>query len=234
MKALAGDPRAAVRPLADRPGRGRGPPFALHVPQPGLDITEQPVDGATAGCAQEINRRDLGGTSLQPCELGIARSSFLGADPRTRSDSLEEPPRRLGDLRVVDVAGGVEYRLDLLVGKPFHESCLADRGIATALHDLSRDPLKVLLGLLAPGQDVDRVLDCDGAKPLEPAPDLDAEIVRLRWDLVDEKEPACFSGLGHGVSLKHLNPIMGTDVSTTFTPLLPPRPLDAAFLQRSD
>src|SRR5207245_7275134 len=121
---------------------------------------------------------------------------------------------RLCDLGVVGVPGGVEHRHDLLIGKPIDKPCLTDRGLSAAFHDLSRDPLKILLSLLTSGQNVNRVLDGRGAKPLESAPDLDTEIVRLRRDLVDEQEPACFSRLGHSASLKHLNPSTGTDVST--------------------
>src|SRR5262249_42742407 len=111
----------------------------------------------TAGCAQEIDRQDLGGTPLQPCELGYARRSFLTADPRAGSKSLREKPDRLCNLSVIVVPGGVEHCHDLLIREAIDETS------------------------------------------------------RLRWDLVE----ACFSGPGHGVSLKHLNPSTGTDVSTT-------------------
>src|SRR5439155_16245818 len=132
-------------------------------------------------------------------------------------------PGRLCDLGVIDVSSGVEHRHDLLIREAIHETRFADRGLSAAFHNFTRNPLKVLLSLLAPGQDVNRVLDGRGAKPLESAPHLDTEIVRLRRDLVDEKEPACFSRLGHGASLKHLNPSTGTDVSTMPSSVLSPR-----------
>ena len=215
MDTLARDPGSATRPFPGRPRFGKGPFLALRGSQPRFEIAEKPVDSATAGCGQEIDRRDLRGSPLEPRKLGIGPRSFLTADPRTRSNFFEKTPGRLCDLGVIDVSSGVEHRHNLLIGEAIHESRLADRGLSVAFHNLARDPLKVLLGLLAPGQDVNRVLDGRSAESLESAPDLDTEIVRLRRDLVDEKEPARFRVFAHGSSLKHLKPSTGTDVSTT-------------------
>src|SRR5436190_52160 len=56
VNALAGHPRAAARPPADHPGCGWSALFALRGPQPRFDIAQELVDGATAGCAEEIDR----------------------------------------------------------------------------------------------------------------------------------------------------------------------------------
>src|SRR5207248_9095333 len=70
------------------------------------------------------------------------------------------------------------------------EPCLDQRGIAAALDDLAEHPVEVLMGLIAAWQRVHRVLDGDRAEPLQPAPDLHPEVVRLGRDLVDEEQPA--------------------------------------------
>src|SRR5439155_4527214 len=78
---------------------------------------------------------------------------------------------------------------DLWVGEAIDEYRPAHRGFTAASGDLLAQPLKVLDGLSAEGQGIDRVLDGDRADPLEPTPDLDAEVVWFGRKLVDEEEP---------------------------------------------
>src|SRR5439155_6203344 len=101
-----------------------------------------------------------------------------------------ELPRIVDDLRVVGVPSHIEESLDRIVGEAFHESRLADRRLPALLDDLSQHPFEVLASRVASRQDVDRVLDGNGAELLEPPPHLDAEIVGLRGQLMDEHEPS--------------------------------------------
>ena len=95
-----------------------------------------------------------------------------------------------GDLLVIRVARSPEHLLELLVGEPFDQARLDQRGVSTPFDDLTQDPVEVLEGLVAGGQRVDGVLDPDRAEALEPAPDLHPEVAGLRRDLVDEEQPA--------------------------------------------
>jgi hypothetical protein len=63
--------------------------------------------------------------------------------------------------------------------------------------------LKILECLIALGQNVDRVLDCYGAHALQAPPDLHAEIIRFRGNLVDQEKPAGFALFGHQLQSRH-------------------------------
>ena len=114
---------------------------------------------------------------------------FLGLDSPVRSDLFHDAAGVLRDLAVVGVSRGLEQGLDLLIGESLDEPRLAHGGISASLHDLSQDPLEVLVRLIRSRQDVDGILDGHGAQPLEAPPDLHPEVVRLRRDLVDQQEP---------------------------------------------
>ena len=96
----------------------------------------------------------------------------------------------LGHVVVVGVARLVEERPDLLIRKAVDQACLTDDRFTAAFDDLSQQPLEILLRLLVHRQRMHRVLDRDRAEVLQPPPDLDAEICRLRRKLMDEQEPA--------------------------------------------
>ena len=96
----------------------------------------------------------------------------------------------LGHVVVVGVARPVEERPDILIRNAVDQACLTDHRFTAALDDLSHQPLEILLGLLVHRQRMHRVLDRDRAEVLQPPPDLDAEICRLRRKLMDEQEPA--------------------------------------------
>ena len=93
------------------------------------------------------------------------------------------------DRRVFRVPLGPEHGLDLLVGGARQHRPAAEGGLAALRPDLANQPLEVLPGVLPARQQVDRVLERHGAHPLQPAADLDPEIVGLGRDLVDEQEP---------------------------------------------
>src|SRR5262245_56636804 len=105
---------------------------------------------------------------------------------------LQDTARLFSELCVVGIASRAEESLDLIVGEAFDEPCLAHGSIPAIGHDLLQDPLKALEGMIGSWKRVNGVLDRDGAQSLEAPPDLDPKVVRLRGDLMDQKEPARF------------------------------------------
>jgi hypothetical protein len=114
----------------------------------------------------------------------MASDFALGAQ-RFRQDA-----RGFGDLLVIGVASSVEQRPHLLVRKAVDQACFAEKRFSTPFDDLAQEPLKILLGLLVHRQRVHGILDRDRAQVLQSAPNLDAEICRLRRQLMNEQKPA--------------------------------------------
>jgi hypothetical protein len=106
-----------------------------------------------------------------------------------RRESVAERAGFLGDRLVIGIACGIEQRPYLLVSEPIDELRLAQCSFAAAADDLLHQPPEILLRMVAPWQGVYRTLDGYGAQGLESAPDLDAEICRLRRQLMDQQEP---------------------------------------------
>src|SRR5262245_4286818 len=93
------------------------------------------------------------------------------------------------DLRVLLVARQLECGANLLVGGPFDRASAKDGRLATRRLDLLLEPLEIFVRFLVEGEDVDRILDRHGAEPLKLAPYADAQIGRLRRQLVDQEDP---------------------------------------------
>src|SRR5262249_24711547 len=112
----------------------------------------------------------------------FARRSPCGCEERTRVSK---------DGTVVLVSRGIETGADIVVGEPLaQQRGLRDEGVTTAFFDLSDDPLKVLEALSGRRQRVHAVLDCHRSNALQPSADLDAQVVRLRRNLMNEQEPS--------------------------------------------
>ena len=186
--ALARDPRPSLQPaqrllvtdhgfLPTEIERGLGQPcFKGH---------ERSLGGLAAVGAEEVDLDDLGQLPAQPRELSLT----LGPLIRLRGELIGESPGFTGDGVVVGVARRVEHGAYLLVGEPVDEARLAQRRFAAARDDLLHQPAEILLGLLAQRQSIHRALHRHGAHGLQPAPDLDAEIRRLRRQLMDQQQP---------------------------------------------
>src|SRR5262247_1069396 len=93
------------------------------------------------------------------------------------------------DLRVLLVTRLLECGADLRVGGPFDRAGPKDGRLATRRLDLLLEPLEIFVRFLVEGEDVDRILDRHGAEPLKLAPYADAQIGRLRRQLVDQEDP---------------------------------------------
>jgi hypothetical protein len=85
----------------------------------------------------------------------------------------------LDESRVIRVAFGPELIDQRLLGFAFQKPGLADIGLASAGHRLLGDPLEILEALLAPRQDINRVLQGHGADAGKPLTDLGAQVERL-------------------------------------------------------
>jgi len=161
--------------------RGRREPFR--------DLRQQAARCLPSPAVEEIDRGNLGRLLLQSREQRFQFDPALVAQlPPARQDA-SELTGLTGDLLAVRIARGPEHLLELLVGEPFDEARLDQRGVPTPFDDLAQHPVEVLEGLVARGQRVDGVLDPDRAEALEPAPDLHPEVAGLRWDLMDEEQP---------------------------------------------
>jgi hypothetical protein len=64
--------------------------------------------------------------------------------------------------------------------------------------------LKVFEGLFISWQYVDGILHCHRPEPLEAASDLHPQVAGVRWDLVNEDEPARFKEFGHSMTVSQL------------------------------
>src|SRR2546427_570218 len=69
------------------------------------------------------------------------------------------------------------------------KSRLARRGLPPFRDDLPHLPLEVFHCFFRPGEHIDGILDGDRPEPLQSPPHLDAEVVRLGRDLVDQEYP---------------------------------------------
>src|SRR2546422_3451889 len=56
----------------------------------------------------------------------------------------------------------------------------------------SAQPLEVFERLGTEGQGINGILDRDRAEPLQAPPDFDAEVIGLRWQLMNQQQPAAF------------------------------------------
>src|SRR5439155_1692784 len=113
-----------------------------------------------ARSAEEVDLGDDGETLPEAGHVRLGPEAPIAAAP-----TLGDGPSFVSDLPVVRLAGGIEECLDMVVRQPFDEPRFADRGVAATLHDLTLEPLEVLLGLVGPGRHVHRVLD--GHRPQE-------------------------------------------------------------------
>src|SRR5262249_53942076 len=115
-------------------------------PEARLEIAHSALGCFAARRGEEVDPADLREASPEPGRVG------LQLEPTLSCDSLSwelrfELPRRLDDLRVVGISGGVEGSLDLFVAQAIDESRLAERRLATLFDDLPKHPLEVLSGL---------------------------------------------------------------------------------------
>src|SRR5215470_14583206 len=93
------------------------------------------------------------------------------------------------DLRVLLIPRLIECSAYLRVSGPFDRAGAKDGRLAARRLDLLLEPLEILVRLFVEGEDVDRILDRHGAEPLQLAPDADAQVGRLRRQLVDQEDP---------------------------------------------
>src|SRR5207237_5463751 len=77
-----------------------------------------------------------------------------------------------------------------LIAHSMDERRLDQRRFSPAGDDLFHDPAQIFVVLLGARQRIDAVLHRDGAEPLQPPPDLDAQIARRARDLMQQEEPA--------------------------------------------
>ncbi len=142
--------------------------------------------------AEVVDGRDLLQAALEPRDVALERAPRVLAE-RPPTEPPGDGPRLLGERVVVRVARAAEERLDLGVRETVDELRFEDRRVAAARHHLAPDPLKVLLGDVAPGQHVDGVLEGHRPDTREAPPDLHPQVVRLGRDLVDQHQPT----IGH-------------------------------------
>jgi len=155
---------------------------------------EQSVDGLPAACVTEVDCGDVRHALLQARDGGFDLAALLVRDLSLARNAAHRLVGLISDGLVIRIARRAEHLPHLLVVQAFDEPRLDQRGVSAAFDDLAQDPVQVLLRLLAAGQRIHRVLDGDCAELLQPPPDLHAKVIRLRWDLVDEQQPAtlCF------------------------------------------
>ena len=162
-----------------------------------FETGEQTVRFLPPGCAKKIDGDNFRESALQARELGVDLRLRLGAPLSSGGKPPGQATGFLGNLCVVGLPRLVKQRLDLLIRQAFDEPRLADRAVAAPLDDFPKHPLEVLTGLLALGEDVDGVLDGDRSQSLQAAPDLDAQVIRLGGNLMDEHRPAAAGFFGH-------------------------------------
>ena len=153
-----------------------------------LQLSEHALRLLATDGAEEIDGNHLGEALAQASHLRATLREHLGLC--VAAQRLRHGTCVLGHVVVVGVARPVEKGPDILIRNAVDQACLTDHRFTAALDDLSHQPLEILLGLLVHRQRMHRVLDRDRAEVLQPPPDLDAEICRLRRKLMDEQEPA--------------------------------------------
>ena len=112
------------------------------------------------------------------------------------------PPQPDEQRLVVGVALAPESRDEVLRRDALDELGRANERVAATGTRFLGDPGEVLARVLAVRQDVDGVLEGDGAHLREALPDLGPEVERARGELVDEQEPRGGDGnRRHGVEI---------------------------------
>src|SRR5262249_41084607 len=156
-----------------------------------LEARDETLDGLTPGRAEEIDLRHGGETlaklreprlDLRPRLLGQRARAGWERLLRERADVRGEGPGVL-------LPGTQEQGPHLVVGQAVDETRLAERRLPSFFLDLAQHPLEIFPSLVGVRERIDGVLERDGAERLEPAPDLHAQVGRLRRKLMNEHEP---------------------------------------------
>ena len=168
-------------------GLGRSPVRRDALCQAG----DESFDHSAARGAEEVDSCDLLETSAKARERDVhGRAHLVGERARAGRHRLVDEPSHVGGKRpIVLFPRAQEHATDLLIGEAVDEPRLAEGRFAALLVDLPEHPLEVLARLVRARQEIDRVLERDGAQRLQAAPDLDPQIGRLGRQLVDEQEP---------------------------------------------
>src|SRR4051812_13489222 len=140
------DPRPSARPLRDfclLLGLRLGSSKTLR------ELLQQALDGFTGAAVEEVDCGDIPDPLLQADQRRLELSPLLVRHVTLLRQEARELPRLAGDLLVIGVARRSEHLLHRLVAQPFDESGLDEGSIASALHDLAKHPVQVLVRLLA-------------------------------------------------------------------------------------
>src|SRR5262249_54659109 len=106
------------------------------------------------------------------------------------TDLLHRRPRLHSQLGVVLIARFVEQALCFRLRQTLNKARLAHGRFAAAFDDLGTNPFEVLERGVAPWQKIHRILDSHRAESLKPPADLHPQVIRLWWDMVNQKEPS--------------------------------------------
>src|SRR3954471_1488607 len=161
VNARTGDPRAPVKI-----GQSHRSPLVLlgdlrlcdsFFAQPLLQAREQAIDCIAPVRPEKVDRDHVIVAGLEALKLRLALDALLSEGKRIEREGKR--PRLFGEFFVVRVARDPEQFFDLLVRETSDELCLADQTLSILVLNFLQEPLKILLGLLARRQRVDRVLD---------------------------------------------------------------------------
>src|SRR5262245_27644187 len=156
--------------------------------KPRLEAAHASFGCLTTWSSKEIDATDLSEATSEFSDFSLDLGSTVFGDCAAGKLGFELPGR-IGNLSVVRISRSVEGSLHLLVAQAFDETRLAERRFAALLDDLPKHPLEVLTGLIGIWQRVDRVLDGHSAERLQAPPDLDAQVSRLRRNLMHQEKP---------------------------------------------
>src|SRR5437016_1186074 len=137
--------------------------------------------------SEKVDGNKLSKAPFKPGKIDLALCTARLLNLPVRQRHLGKAASLLGDLVIFRAAGRLEQSLHLIIRETFDETRFAQRCVSTSFNDLPQHPLKVLLCLIVPKQDIHRVLDSDGAKALKPAPDLYSKVIWLRRKLMDKE-----------------------------------------------
>ena len=202
--AFARDPGSRpILPAIDARGCDRLP--NVRRSQLHLDGVERLVGRRSPRRLEEVDGRHRGEPFPQSADLILAAPRRGVATPCPRCGLKRASGS--GDLLVVGIARCAEGIAELVIGQAVDERRTADRRVAAAVDDLPANPLEILHRLIAVREHIHGVLHRNRSHPLQAPPDLDAEVVRLRRNLMDEKHPAS------GVRSSSLAHCRATDVT---------------------